>query len=152
MNHRKELPFFAALLSAILFIACLGSNAGIQPNGRTARAKGKQFDTMQLEHKLITKGEAGADEVRLVFGATADVHGRLYPYDYAITEEDPDAGYSKTYTIVKEMRAKYPNMVLMDVGDTVQDNSAELFNDLETHPMIQAMNYMDYDIWVLGNH
>lgn len=152
MNHRKKLPFFAALLSAILFIACLGSNAGIQPNGRTARAKGKQFDTVQLEHKLITKGEAGADEVRLVFGATADVHGRLYPYDYAITEEDPDAGYSKTYTIVKEMRAKYPNMVLMDVGDTVQDNSAELFNDLETHPMIQAMNYMDYDIWVLGNH
>lgn len=152
MNHRKKLPFFAALLSAILFIACLGSNAGIQPDGRTARAKGKQFDTVQLEHKLITKGEAGADEVRLVFGATADVHGRLYPYDYAITEEDPDAGYSKTYTIVKEMRAKYPNMVLMDVGDTVQDNSAELFNDLETHPMIQAMNYMDYDIWVLGNH
>ena len=43
-------------------------------------------------------------------------------------------------------------MILMDDGDTVQDNSAELFNDLETHPMVEAMNMMGYDIWTLGNH
>ncbi len=151
MNRWKKLYFFTALLSAVLFTACLGTNTGAA-SGRMVRARGKQPDTVQLEHKLITKGEAGADEVQLVFGATADVHGRIYPYDYAVTEEDADAGYAKTYAIVKELRADYPNMVLMDVGDTVQDNSAELFNDLETHPMVQAMNYMNCDIWVLGNH
>ena len=54
--------------------------------------------------------------------------------------------------LAQELRKENPNAVLIDVGDTVQDNSAELFNDLETHPMIQALNYMNYDVWVLGNH
>ncbi|MEL3906203.1 MAG: 5'-nucleotidase C-terminal domain-containing protein [Treponema sp.] len=151
MKHLRKLHSVAVLTVAVLFTACLGANAGTSA-GREARARGRQSDTVQLEHKLITKGAPGADEVHLVFGATADVHGRIYPYDYAVTEEDTDAGYAKTYTIVKQLREKYPNMVLMDVGDTVQDNSAELFNDLETHPMVQAMNYMNCDIWVLGNH
>ena len=151
MKMMRKLQSIAALTAAVVFTACLGTNAGVV-NERQTRASGKQPDTVTLEHKLITKGTAGADEVTLVFAATADVHGRIYPYDYAVTESVAGAGYAKTYSIVKELREKHPNMVLMDVGDTVQDNSAELFNDLETHPMIQALNYMNCDIWVLGNH
>ncbi|MGP1577362.1 MAG: bifunctional metallophosphatase/5'-nucleotidase [Treponema sp.] len=151
MKRIGILHIFAVIAAATLFTACLGTNAGVA-NGQQARNEKKQADTVKLEHKLITKGTSGAEEVTLVFGATADVHGRLYPYDYAVDEPSAMAGYTKTYTIVKELRAKHPNMVLMDVGDTVQDNSAELFNDLETHPMIQALNYMNCDIWVLGNH
>lgn len=51
-----------------------------------------------------------------------------------------------------EEKKANPDMILIDVGDTVQDNSADLFNDLDTHPMIQALNFMGFDIWVLGNH
>ncbi|MGL4904579.1 MAG: bifunctional metallophosphatase/5'-nucleotidase, partial [Cetobacterium sp.] len=75
-----------------------------------------------------------------------------YPYEYGIDAEDQSAGYAKTYTIVKGLREQNPNLILMDIGDTVQDNSVELFNSLETHPMVEAMNVMNYDAWVLGNH
>lgn len=114
----------------------------------------KEFkeNNLNLEKKIIKKGEVGAKEVTLSFAATSDVHGRIYPYEYGVDEVDQDAGYAKTYTIVKELREKNPNLILMDIGDTVQDNSAELFNNLETHPMVEAMNTMNYDAWILGNH
>ena len=53
-------------------------------------------------------------------------------------------------TAVKELRND--NTVLIDVGDSVQGNSAELFLEDDLHPMIQGMNLMDYDVWVTGNH
>jgi 5''-nucleotidase/2'',3''-cyclic phosphodiesterase and related esterases len=42
--------------------------------------------------------------------------------------------------------------VLVDAGDTIQDNSAGIFTDEEVHPGLQWLNKMNYDIWVLGNH
>lgn len=92
------------------------------------------------------------NEKNLTILATADMHGRIYAYEYAVDAVDVDAGYAKAQTIIKEEKAKNPNSILMDVGDTVQDNSAELFNDLPVHPMVQAMNSMGYDTWTLGNH
>lgn len=83
---------------------------------------------------------------------TTDVHGRIYPHDYATDSEDSDAGFAKIQTLVKQERAKDEHAILIDCGDTVQDNSADLFNDLPVHPMIEAMNTMDYDVWTLGNH
>lgn len=84
--------------------------------------------------------------------STADLHGRIYAYEYAVDEVDADAGIAKAATIIKRERVENPNLILMDLGDTVQDNSAELFNDLPVHPMVQAMNSLKYDIWTLGNH
>ena len=124
--------------------ACVETNSAAMGAGAA--------DEVKLTHKIIEKGQPGADTVTLNFGVTGDVHGRLYAYDYAVCEEVPAAGFVKTYVLAQQLRKENPNTVLIDVGDTVQDNSAELFNDLETHPMIQALNYMKYDIWVLGNH
>lgn len=93
----------------------------------------------------------GAD-VKISLLATADLHGRIYAYDYAVDQADADAGLAKIQTLVKQEKAKNPNVILMDVGDTVQDNSAELFNSLPVHPMVQALNTMGYDTWTLGNH
>ena len=53
-------------------------------------------------------------------------------------------------TAVKELRTE--NTLLVDAGDTIQDNSADLFFDEEIHPMVLAMNEMKYDVWVTGNH
>ncbi|MDM8534094.1 5'-nucleotidase C-terminal domain-containing protein [Clostridiaceae bacterium HSG29] len=83
---------------------------------------------------------------------TADMHGRIYAHDYATDSSDSDAGLAKIETLIKVEKAKNPDALLIDCGDTVQDNSAELFNDLPVHPMIQALNEMGYDIWSLGNH
>lgn len=83
---------------------------------------------------------------------TSDMHGRIYPHDYALDSEDSDAGFAKIKTVIDKERALDPDAILIDCGDTVQDNSAELFNELPVHPMIHAMNLLKYDIWTLGNH
>jgi len=83
---------------------------------------------------------------------SADLHGRLYPHDYATDEPDSDTGLAKIATLVKQERAIDPDALLIDCGDTVQDNSAELFNDLPIHPMIDGLNMLGYDAWVIGNH
>ena len=138
------------LLGALITLGLTGCNTSGVNQG--TEVKDYVETPIQVEHELVTKGEAGANEVTITLAATSDVHGRIYPYEYAIDSEDKDAGFAKTNTIIKELREENPNMILIDVGDTVQDNSAELFNNLETHPMVEAMNEMDYDVWVLGNH
>ena len=107
---------------------------------------------LNLKQEIVVKGKPGADKVILSFAATSDVHGRIYPYEYGIDKESKNSGFAKTYTVVKELRKENPNLILLDVGDTVQDNSAELFNERKVHPMVEAMNAMNYDAWILGNH
>ncbi len=94
----------------------------------------------------------GKDMKKITVLGTADLHGRIYSYEYAIDSEDKDAGIAKIATLVKAERAKSDNVLLMDMGDTVQDNSAELFNNDDIHPMVEAMNFLDYDVWTIGNH
>jgi 2',3'-cyclic-nucleotide 2'-phosphodiesterase/3'-nucleotidase len=97
-------------------------------------------------------GFAADEEITITILQTTDMHGRIYAHDYAVDELDKDAGFAKIYTLIKEERAKNPNLLLIDTGDTVQDNSAELFNDRPVHPMVEAMNMMGYDLWTIGNH
>lgn len=92
------------------------------------------------------------NEVTIQILATSDVHGRFIPYDYAVNEEDKSGSLAQISTIVKELRKENSNTVLLDVGDTIQDNASDLFLEDPMHPMIHAMNEMQYDIWTLGNH
>jgi len=95
---------------------------------------------------------ADSTDTTITILQTSDLHGRIYAHDYATDSPDSDAGFAKIETLIKAEKAKNPDALLIDCGDTVQDNSAELFNDLPVHPMIQALNEMGYDIWSLGNH
>lgn len=149
----KNLKFF--ILGMMLSFVLIGCEEKDNPPKPVTNVKVKEFKEdggLNLKQKIIKKGKPGATEVTLSFAATSDVHGRIYPYDYGIDSEDKDAGYAKTYTIIKNLKKHNPNLILMDIGDAVQDNSAELFNSLETHPMVEAMNMMHYDAWILGNH
>ncbi len=150
---KKSRIFFSLLVLVLAFstFSC-AKNESASGNEREQLASGEQTDIVNLKHNLVTKGEPGADKLTITIGATGDLHGRLFPYEYSICEDKKSAGLSKISVLVKKLREDNPNTILVDVGDTVQDNSAELFNDLETHPMIQAMNYMNYDVWALGNH
>lgn len=82
--------------------------------------------------------------------ATSDLHGKFDPWDYALNEESKSGSMAQIATAVKELRTE--NTLLVDAGDTIQDNSADLFFDEEIHPMVLAMNEMKYDVWVTGNH
>ncbi|HYH04513.1 MAG TPA: metallophosphoesterase, partial [Bacillota bacterium] len=92
------------------------------------------------------------DQTTVTILGTSDLHGRLYAWDYAIDSEDKAAGLAKVASVVKETRSQNPNTILVDNGDTIQDNMAELFNGDPVHPMILAMNELHYDTWTLGNH
>ncbi|WP_249902090.1 5'-nucleotidase C-terminal domain-containing protein [Paenibacillus sp. PK3_47] len=74
------------------------------------------------------------------------------PWDYALDGPNTTGSLTQLYTIVKKVRAENPNTILLDAGDMIQDNSAELFNDQPQSPMMVAMNEMNYDAWVMGNH
>ncbi len=112
------------------------------------------YNKLKNAHRIYPNQEIKIprNEVKISLLGTSDLHGRIYAYDYATGSPDTDAGLAKVATIVKEERAKNPNVILMDCGDTVQDNSAELFNSLPVHPMVMAMNSMGYDTWTIGNH
>lgn len=95
---------------------------------------------------------ADAGEKKVTVLGTSDLHGRIYPWEYAIDAEDADAGLAKISTVVKQERLLDPAAVLVDAGDTVQDNLADLFNANPVHPMVQGLNTLKYDAWTLGNH
>lgn len=114
------------------------------PDGNTGGAS----QVVEAAKPVVNAG----NDVTVTVLASADMHGRIYAYEYATDSVDADAGFAKLQTLIKQEKSKNPNTILMDVGDTLQDNSAELFNDLPVHPMVQAMNKMGYDTWTLGNH
>ena len=84
--------------------------------------------------------------------ATSDMHGRFVPYDYAINTVDTSGSLAQVATVVKQLRSQNPNTLLLDCGDTIQDNNSEIFLKEETHPMIAGMNQLGYDAVTLGNH
>jgi len=108
--------------------------------------------TLTLVFGLLFSYVFAADTTTITILGTADLHGRIYPHDYATDTVDSDTGLAKIGTLVKQERAIAPDALLIDCGDTVQDNSADLFNDLPIHPMIEGLNFLNYDVWVIGNH
>ncbi len=90
-------------------------------------------------------------QVQLSILGTGDLHGNLYGYDYFLNKEI-NSGMAKIATLVKKVRKEKKNVILVDVGDALQGNLTEIFNNEKIHPMIQAMNELNYDAWTLGNH
>ncbi len=89
-------------------------------------------------------------EVNLRILASSDIHGKFAPYDYALNEESTSGSLVQIATVVKERRTE--NTLLVDVGDSIQGNSAEIFLEDDRHPMMQCFNEIGYDVWVPGNH
>ena len=94
---------------------------------------------------------AFAEEVTITILETSDLHGAIYPYDYA-SDKESDNGLAKVATVIKSERAKDPELLLIDDGDNLQDNMIQEFRFDKKNPMVTAMNALNYDVHVLGNH
>ena len=70
--------------------------------------------------------------------ATSDTHGKFDPWDYAANKADASGSVAQQATAIKENRTK--TTLVVDAGDTIQANSAELFLNDDVHPMIAAQN------------
>ncbi|SMB80516.1 2',3'-cyclic-nucleotide 2'-phosphodiesterase / 3'-nucleotidase [Pasteurella testudinis DSM 23072] len=99
---------------------------------------------------------AVAKEVNIKFLGTSDVHGRIVPWSYGADMEDRSGSYAQIATYVKQIRNEHPNVVLVDIGDAIQDNQVEVFAKTaeyyQDNPVPKVLNAMNYDIFVLGNH
>lgn len=98
--------------------------------------------------EAATADEAITVDLRIL--ATSDTHGMFLPWDYALDAEYTDGSMAQVATAVKKLRTD--NTIVVDGGDSIQDNSADLFIDADMHPMVKAMNLIGYDTWTLGNH
>ncbi len=95
--------------------------------------------------------------------ATTDVHGYELNWDYFNNRPfTTDTGLAKVSTLVDEVRAERgdDHTLLLDNGDTIQGSSlVQYYAKVEPitdtgamHPMAIAMNAMEYDAMVVGNH
>lgn len=97
--------------------------------------------------------------VELNILATTDLHAQIFPYNYQSDKQDDSIGLSRTATLIAQIRKSQKNTILLDNGDFLQGNSladyVALKNGLkngEVHPVIAAMNALEYDAVTLGNH
>ncbi|HJR52179.1 MAG TPA: 5'-nucleotidase C-terminal domain-containing protein, partial [Gemmatimonadota bacterium] len=130
----QGLRFYAGGLALALAAGCAsGSAAG--PRGEGAGASG--------------------DRVEITILGTTDVHGRIVPWDYYTASEE-DLGLARVATLVDSIRAARPAVILVDSGDLLQGNPFDYYYGVvapaETHPVIAAMNFLDYDAAAVGNH
>jgi len=124
--------FLVLILVSALFIGCASTH------GKT-KVKAVAEDTKPV-----------GSIVELQIISTSDGHGKFLPYDYALNAPDNSGSLAQISSAFNEFKTE--NTILVDVGDTIQGNSAELFIHDKIHPMVRAQNLMEYDVWVLGNH
>ncbi len=97
--------------------------------------------------------------LRLRLLGLTDLHANLYPYDYYRDRPDNSVGLARAASLVRQARSEAPNCLLFDNGDILQgtplgDFAAEaiLAEPRAIHPVIAAMNTLDYAVATLGNH
>ena len=102
---------------------------------------------------------AAGPVVKLRILETTDLHVNVFPYDYYRDAADDTVGLARTATLVKGARAEAKNTMLFDNGDLIQGSPLGDFiayrrgmKKGDVHPMVAAMNELNYDCGTLGNH
>ena len=105
---------------------------------------------------LRSCGAENNGNTHAVILATSDMHANIWGYSYEDNKETDNNGMSRLYTYIKKIREEEPVVFLVDAGDEIQgtimtDEIANKSPDNE-HPVMTAMNAMDYDCMTIGNH
>ncbi|NLB58226.1 MAG: hypothetical protein GX805_07125, partial [Gammaproteobacteria bacterium] len=97
----------------------------------------------------LTAVSAPARQVAVTILNTTDLHGsiRRPPGTYV---DHNEGSLLQCATIIRGIRAKNPNTLLVDCGDVFQ-GTAESFLS-KGGAMARAMNALGYDAWAVGNH
>jgi 2',3'-cyclic-nucleotide 2'-phosphodiesterase (5'-nucleotidase family) len=97
-------------------------------------------------------------DIRLTFIHTADIHSRLFPYNFTPNTFDqgygltkpPYGGIARIATITKQIRASANRSLWLDSGDAFQ--GAPVFNEFHGEAEMRALSLAGMDGAVLGNH
>ncbi len=93
-----------------------------------------------------------AEEITLLF--SGQTHAMIYP---CRCPKEPDGGIARRATLIKELRAKYPNTLLLDAGSFFAGGLFDEYSqntqlDIERSKInLKAMELMGYDCIAVGN-
>ena len=120
-------------------------------------ASGASTFALVMLHPFSAGANAGQAHLRLM--ETTDLHVHVYPYDYYADKPIDTVGLARTASIIDEIRAEATNSLLVDNGDFLQGNPMGDYiayergmREGDVHPMISAMNAVDFAASTLGNH
>ena len=149
MKKRSAVIAIPAIISAVILAVILIFISYARGPGRDAAGKASSDMQSQAHAAEESVEEQETRTVRII--ATSDLHGKFCPWDYALNAESTSGSMAQLATAIAKYRTE--DTILVDAGDTIQANSAEIFLGSEdVHPMILAMNALKYDVWVTGNH
>ena len=87
---------------------------------------------------------------RLVILHTNDTHSNIDPFPENHSKYPGMGGIAKRYAIIKKIKAKEPNVLLLDSGDIFQ--GTPYFNTFNGVLEMKCMSRLGYDASTMGNH
>ncbi|MBC3541306.1 bifunctional metallophosphatase/5'-nucleotidase [Rufibacter sediminis] len=99
---------------------------------------------------LPSLGNAAAAPIKLTILHTNDMHSRIDPFPNDGRKNGGMGGMARRATLVKQIRAQEPNVLLLDAGDIWQ--GTPYFNFFGGELEYKLMTQMGYDAATLGNH
>ena len=110
-----------------------------------------------MRHPFRLCADRRQAQLRLM--ATTDLHFRLLGWDYLADRPSPDTGLARAAALIRLLRSSVENSLLFDNGDFLQGSplsdvvaDGRYRGESGIHPMIAAMNALNYDAATLGNH
>lgn len=93
----------------------------------------------------LTTSRAAADAryTLITLLHTNDMHSSVVP-------RNGEGGLARATTLIRQIRAEMPNVVLLDAGDIIHGQPEEYFSGGQA--IIGAMNVAGYDVAATGNH
>lgn len=137
--------------AAIKWALASGIISGVSPEELAPKATVTREQAAVMLYQFALTYDSDVD-VSIKIIATSDMHGWFVPWDFSTDIESTSGSVTYLSTIIKSYREDNENVIYVDCGDTVQSNYVEYFIDSETNPMIEALNYLDCDVWTFGNH
>jgi 2',3'-cyclic-nucleotide 2'-phosphodiesterase / 3'-nucleotidase len=127
------------------------------------RFKSMQFSDETRDHRDFGAVPNAAIELDVRIMATSDLHANILAWDYHANRPSDQIGLARVATLIRAARVEQPQSLLFDNGDFLHGNEMGDYlaettpvlrsgRPLRTHPMIAAMNALDYDAAALGNH
>lgn len=94
--------------------------------------------------------QAGAKQVKITLLHTNDVHSRIEPFPMDGSPLQGLGGIARRSTLIKQIRAEEPHVLLFDAGDFFQ--GTPYFNVFDGQLELELMSKLGYDAATLGNH
>lgn len=103
-----------------------------------------------MKPSFAIQNPSSAHKRRLVILHTNDTHSNIDPFPENHSKYPGMGGIAKRYAIIKKIKAKEPNVLLLDSGDIFQ--GTPYFNTFNGVLEMKCMSRLGYDASTMGNH